>query len=732
MKRTSTHHQSPRQIEYQPLESRQLLAAYVVTTLADDFDGSLNGQVSLREAIIAANTNAAFGDAVSGSLAGDTITFDAALAGSAIVLVNGQLTISDDLAIKGGNLDLTVDGNGTSRIFHVSTAEAVSFSGLTLANGLAVQGGAIALTGGGNATLFRVQFESNLATELGGGGLYNANKNVFLTECTFVANQATGISGSGGAIYSAAGTIALKDCLIQANVANRSGGGIEIVNGELFATDTRIGGMVSGQGNVAGPAGNENPGSGGGIHVSGTLGTTVSIRGGAVAGNVAAESGGGIWTQINSTLRVRSGASLEGNVSEGTAASAGGGAVFNAGGTLRFVDASIRGNVAANAGGGIYSSDGEVSCIRSTFFANAAARAGGAIAAVNGFLYLDQTQIGGSFANRNSAGANGTGFGGGVHLASSGNATLVLNNSNLSFNSAVRSGGGIWQGPNNVLRIRTQSTLSGNVSEGNSSGDGGGAIFNSGGLVVIANSTLSGNQASGSLGSGGAIFSSGGNVLVSNSTLRANTAVRAGGGLEVTGGYVRLTDTTLGGGLNADGNWAGDASSGSPGLGGGIHLSGAAGTRVIIDGGTVAGNRAFQQGGAFWIESDNTLVIRNAATVSNNGTVGSTSAGGGAYVRGHLQVIDSVFANHFTATSGGAIFIDAGGSATLDASLVSGNHGGDFGGGIYNRGYLSLEFSEVSSNLANLNGGGVFNEATATYVEVDSDIFGNLPNDFNL
>ena len=56
------------------MESRQLLATIIVTgtsdTIADD------GIVTLREAITAANTNAASGDAPAGTAGLDTIDFD--------------------------------------------------------------------------------------------------------------------------------------------------------------------------------------------------------------------------------------------------------------------------------------------------------------------------------------------------------------------------------------------------------------------------------------------------------------------------------------------------------------------------------------------------------------------------------------------------------------------------------------------------------------------------------
>jgi hypothetical protein len=93
------------------LEDRMLLTAYLVDTLADDPSAGdvTDFRISLREAITAANTNAAFGDAPAGQGDGtvDTITFDASLTGQTIVLGGVELAVSDDLSLTGlGAVDL--------------------------------------------------------------------------------------------------------------------------------------------------------------------------------------------------------------------------------------------------------------------------------------------------------------------------------------------------------------------------------------------------------------------------------------------------------------------------------------------------------------------------------------------------------------------------------------------------------------------------------------------------
>ena len=61
---------------------------YVVDSLADTV--AADGALTLREALTAANTNAASGDAAAGEADGDVITFD----GTAIVATMGARTIT--------------------------------------------------------------------------------------------------------------------------------------------------------------------------------------------------------------------------------------------------------------------------------------------------------------------------------------------------------------------------------------------------------------------------------------------------------------------------------------------------------------------------------------------------------------------------------------------------------------------------------------------------------------
>ena len=151
----------------------------------------------------------------------------------------------------------------------------------------------------------------------------------------------------------------------------------------------------------------------------------------------------------------------------------------------------------------------------------------------------------------NGFGANQNGQGGALAIYSeNGNhATVSINNSTISGNSAGYSGGGIYNDGNqngNAILTINNSTISGNSAVGY-----GGAIMNdaenggsSNAILTISNSTISGNSAG--YGYGGGIFnwiySNGGvaKVAISDSILAGNTN---GSGAEI---YSNGTLTSLG------------------------------------------------------------------------------------------------------------------------------------------------------------------------------------------
>ena len=359
----------------EPLEPRQMLSAYVINSAGDDVSGIANGQLTLREALIAAETNAPFGDAAAGSANGDTVSFALGLTGQTINLVNGPFSLSDDVLIDGGLTNIAINGQNASQVFVISTSETIDLRRMRLRNGWsAATGGALAASGSGSLQLDEIFLSNSRADGVGGGGIFSSIAALHIEDSTLSSNLAQGVVGQGGGLYVASGAVTIDRTNFNSNIANASGGGIEIVDGTLDLSDSSL------NGNIAGPSGSAAPGNGGGLHVSGTSGTWVNVVGGSVRNNMAASQGGGLWNQLGSTTIVRDGAVVRDNFAFGAAGSEGGGGIFNNGGTVRVIDSTVDGNSAsgsAGRGGGIYSTGGILNVRGSTMQLNRADGAGG-------------------------------------------------------------------------------------------------------------------------------------------------------------------------------------------------------------------------------------------------------------------------------------------------------------------------------------------------------------------
>src|SRR5262249_10508252 len=114
-----------------------------------------SGPGSLRQALADANDGDIIGFAVTGTIG----------------LTSGELLVAKNITISGpGAQSLTVNGNAKSRVFHISSDETVTISGLTMMNGH--------------------------TTDLG-GGILNDHAVLILDNCTITGNSAAGNIGGG-------------------------------------------------------------------------------------------------------------------------------------------------------------------------------------------------------------------------------------------------------------------------------------------------------------------------------------------------------------------------------------------------------------------------------------------------------------------------------------------------------------------------------------------------------
>jgi hypothetical protein len=510
----------------------------------------------------------------------------------------------------------------------------------------------------------------------------------------------------------------------------------------LYVSLTTFGGDELQQGNLAGALNMANPGNGGAIHVSG-LTTHVVVADSMFENNRAAREGGALWNQTSSTMIVNS-SLLENNLAEGndsddgggaifnnggvltvrnsqllnnraSGSAAGGGGIFNGGGDLIIETSEIRGNLAdgtTGSGGGVLTSDlgGTLKVTDSQIVGNVAERAGGGIEVGVAAVLLVNVDLDGNEAlGTAGAVAGAPGNGGGLHVT--GSAVITIRGGTIKDNMAAAEGGGLWNSATGVMAVLQGAAVNGNIAKGALADDGGGGLFNNGGTLRVFDSAVTNNIANGAMGSGGGIFSIAGNTIIVRSEIAGNVAHRAGGGVEVVDGYVLLLDSTLGGDDDSKVNIAGPDGFASPGNGGGIHVSGNLGTRVVVENSNVVNNQAAREGGGLWNQSGSTLIVRGGSHISTNVASGTEADDGGG----------GIFNN------GGTVHVK---NSTISGNLANGREGS--GGGIFSTdGNVSFTSSTISANVANRAGGGI--EVVEGQVYLSGSMLGGLaPADGNI
>ncbi len=671
---------------------------------------------------------------VTASISGMTITGGSAPGGS--VISGGGLanyggtttltncTVSGNSASVGGGLytnsagtttltNCTISGNSAEWDGGLENVGTTTLRNCTVSgNSAAVVGGGLGNFFGGTMTLTNCTVSGNSATG-GGGGVVNSASSLTVEHSTFDANHAV----FGGAVENTTDYsdnvpepdhIALLDSSFTGNSAGDTGGAVSNSGGS---------GSISGcqfSGNRAGSTG------GGGISVyAGAL----TIANTTIAGNSSAGEGGGLLVFSGNGFQLAT-ATLTNCTVSGNSAVAGGG-ISNLG-TLSVANSNISKNEAlGNAAGGGFGggieddSSGVLTVSGSTFDANLASAvgpndpivspsyvfaSGGAIdlnLASTGLATITSSRFVGNEAKGGSPGASAGG--GAISNSSNVGATLTVTDCSLRDNAAIGAadgdgttnfGSGQGGGINSIgtLTVR-DSTLTDNLAQGaplaadvvpsqsvlSNSATAGGGIFCldlAGGPVVIADSTLSGNEAVGGSGSAPAVAEGGGislilvpSGLVTGCTVADNVA-RGGaggsgvagaagvsGGVDVAVGSVVTVESTTLAYNQAIGGAGGSGAAGGEGVGGGINV----GTGVILG-----------------FTDDSSLTLTDSTLVGNQavgGAGGSGSTGGNGL--------------------GGGISVLAGSSASVDSTLIvfnaalggaggtGGSNGQGQGGGLY-------------------------------------------------
>jgi CSLREA domain-containing protein len=332
-------------------------AATITVTTTDD-ENNMDGDCSLREAIIAANTDTGVDACLAGSGA-DIIELPAGAYILAIPGKNenfaekGDLDLTTDLTIEGAGRTVTIiDANNLDRVLQISAGNTVQISGVGLTGGRlgANFGGGILVESGSTLLLTNSRVNSNDAA--GGGGIYVSDSTLTLTNSRVNGNNST---GEGGGIYVSNSTLTLTNSRVDGNDANSAGGGMLVSSSTLTLTDSRI-------------DGNNGSYTGGGIDVeSGTM-TLTNSR---INDNTAGYSGGGI--DAGSGIMTLTNSRVYSNTVNGT-----GGGIFLTLGTMTITNSQISSNTSTNTGGGI-SSGGTLTLVNSTISGNDAVSSGGGL-----------------------------------------------------------------------------------------------------------------------------------------------------------------------------------------------------------------------------------------------------------------------------------------------------------------------------------------------------------------
>ncbi|HLF26313.1 MAG TPA: choice-of-anchor Q domain-containing protein [Anaerolineae bacterium] len=351
-------------------------ATITITTTSDSL--SNDGQCSLREAIIAANTDQAFNGCATGNGA-DTLNLSPALPQPAVFLLTrsgagedgaltGDLDISGTLTLDGAGAAVIIDGNSADRVLQILPSARVTLSDVTLQHGNISGGGngggiAIDLTGvltltnslvtsntassgGGVLVLGRLTLNGGAVANNQGGGIRNDGGSVVLKNAEIfgntggygILNQNTAnlsleggrVSGNQGGIYNSTSFATLSGASI---ISNTGGGGV--VN--LGTGMTRL--TINHSAIMTNSAAN-----GGGISNSG-IGAVANIYDTRIGGNTATTAGGGVY---NNGLMTLNGSTLDHNQART------GAGIDHSGGILHLTNDTFSGNQASDNGGGLY------------------------------------------------------------------------------------------------------------------------------------------------------------------------------------------------------------------------------------------------------------------------------------------------------------------------------------------------------------------------------------------
>jgi CSLREA domain-containing protein len=641
-----------------PLSTRaQTQPTIYVKGMQDDV--LTNGNCTLREAILAANSDTPV-DACQAGSGADTIYLPAGVYALQIVGeeenegLSGDLDITAPLTLIGTGAGATIQGYGDT------------FDPRDRDRSLQIHPGA------GQVTLRKISIAGSRASEYGGHvdgmGIHNA-ADLTLEDCSILDNgddEYTGVSGGG--IHNT-GSLHILRCLFAGNFASRGGGlytsGPTTIKESTFRNNT-----------------SDDDNYGGAIYSTGQI----EIHGSTFNGNTSSAAGA-IYNDGNLLL---SDSHLDNNTARFTAAA------LDNHGTAEVHNITASNNSVGHYVGAIRST-GTLTMTHSIVSGNHSYDYAGAIAQEGGWMYLEDVEI----AN-NSSGGNG----GGLYLA--GESTRIVNARIHDNASDSNQGGGVYL-------YNTTTFVDSSITNNFASADGGG-IYSDHSVLVLERTVISGNRAGtpdvwAETKNGGGIYQHYGMMWLFDSQVISNQAIENGGGINNDNGSLEMYSTIVnenladldGGGMYTYGatyalagttfsnNYAQDD-------GGGIYNSG----ELHMKASNVMGNWGWGEvnwnigGGGI---ANTGVLDMELVTVRNNWTIWT---GGGIANTGTLSIINSTVRDNVARDWAGGIW-QGGGSLGITNSTLAGNRGDAGGGGLgLEGGSANLNFVTLSGNMVAL------------------------------
>ena len=477
--------------------------------------------------------------AVSGNIVGSINGFNSASG----VTNYGILTLTDSI-ISNNRIDAFY---GVGGLYNVGTA---TITNSTISNNSGLTLGAGGIYNVGTVTITNSTIDNNHGYRHA-GGIYNTGT-LNLTNSTISGNSAENLA-SGGGIKNYQGTVNLTNTTINNNTAGFTGGGINNLSGSIFLKSSTVSNNNGSSGDGIYNAGqltisnnstiSLNQGTG--IENDGSVSITDSLISNNTTQGLYSQSGnitianstikdngqegiynlGGLLatSTINVNNTIISGNGQEGiinssiaNVTNSTIHSNKDGGFANYG-TATITNSVIRDNTTSGYGGGVYNNKGSITIIDTLINNNSASEQGGGF--YNQSSTLNTINILNSTISNNSAI-----FGGGIinlgyidqysideyidgkYVKKSYlydvRSNINLNNTTISGNTSLSSGGGIYNNSLGDININN-STITNNTSDSNNDGIGdGGGVYNQAnsgvsgfadGKIGVKNTIIAGN-----------------------------------------------------------------------------------------------------------------------------------------------------------------------------------------------------------------------------------------------